>query len=245
MVTVFGFRPPGKRALERPRCGGGACAVSVVWTRYGRPSYDALRAAIAELKRHDPLTPVTVLVPTQLCGVVARRALAAGVAGRTGIAGLSVLTVDRLAEQLAAPALTASGRRPATDAVLAAAWRRVLAEDAGVFAPVADHPATVRALVMAHRELREVDADGLDAIVSSGEAVAAGIVRLHRRVVELLNTDWYDVTDLRRVAAAAVAHQEELGTVVVFQPQDLAAGAGALLTALASARVIAAVGGDR
>jgi len=56
---------------------------------------------------------VSVLVPTHLCGVIARRILAQGVAGRPGVAGLSVLTVDRLAELIAAPALTglADGRR--------------------------------------------------------------------------------------------------------------------------------------
>jgi ATP-dependent helicase/nuclease subunit B len=41
-----------------------------------------------------------------LCGVIARRVLAGGVGGWPGVAGLSVLTVDRLAELIAAAALT-------------------------------------------------------------------------------------------------------------------------------------------
>src|ERR1019366_5762038 len=101
----------------------------VVWTSYGAPAHDALGLAVAEAKDGDPLAPVSVLVPANLCGVAARRVLARGVAGRGGVAGLSVLTVDRLAERIAAPALTGAGRRPATNAVLAAAWRRALAED--------------------------------------------------------------------------------------------------------------------
>ena len=162
----------------------------VVWTGYGAAAYEALRGVVGDVKGGDPLAPVSVLVPTNLCGVIARRVLARGVAGRAGVAGLSVLTVDRLAELIAAPALTGAGRRPATSPVVAAAWRRPLAEGAGVFEPVAEHPATVQALAAAHRELREVDEVALDAIAGCGESVASDLVRLHRRVTGLLAADW-------------------------------------------------------
>ena len=59
-------------------------------------------------------------MPTYLCGVIARRVLARGVRGRAGVAGLSVLTVDRLAELIAAAALKGAGRRPTTSTVVAA-----------------------------------------------------------------------------------------------------------------------------
>jgi ATP-dependent helicase/nuclease subunit B len=223
----------------------------MTWTRYGAAAYAALRTNVAAVKRDDPLAPVTVLVPSHLCGVVARRALAHGVGGRAGVAGLSVLTVDRLAERIAAPALVGSGRRPATGPVLAAAWRRALGEDAGVFGPVAAHRATVRALVGAHRELREVDPAALDAIAASGAAIAADLVRLHRRVVAVLGADWYDTVDLRRAATAALRAEpergREIGAVVLFLPQDLPPGAVALLGELAGAgdvRVLAALTGD-
>jgi len=195
----------------------------VVWTGYGAAAYEALRGVVGEVKGDDPLAPVSVLVPTHLCGVIARRVLAWGVGGRAGVAGLSVLTVDRLAELIAAPALTGAGRRPATNPVVAAAWRRALAESAGPFAPVAAHPATVQALAAAHRELREVDQAALDAIAGCGEPVATDLVRLHRRVTGLLAADWYDTTDLRR-AAASVLHgqpRDRRGRVVP------AAGTGA------------------
>lgn len=209
----------------------------VVWTRYGAEAYDALRASVAEAKRGDPLFPVTVLVPTQLCGVVARRALAQGVGDCGGVAGLSVLTVDRLAERIAAPALVGLGRRPATGPVLAAAWRRVLGEEPGVFGPVAGHRSTVRALVEAHRELREVDAAALVAIAGSGEPIAADLVRLNRRVAALTAVDWYDITDLRRTATATLTAEPvragEIGAVVLFLPQDLPPGAVALVQKLA------------
>ena len=196
--------------------------MSTVWTGYGRPAYAELRLAVAGRKHADPLAPVTVIVPTNLVGVLVRRALARGFGG---IAGLDVLTVDRLAERIAAPALVGSGRRPATEPVVAAAWRRALAADPGVFEPVAGHPATVRALARAHRELREVDDPGLDAIAAGG-AIAEDLVRLHRRVIALLRHDWYDTFDLRRTAAG---HAEVRGDVVVFLPQDLPASATDLL----------------
>jgi hypothetical protein len=130
--------------------------------------------------------------------------------------------------------------------VLAAAWRRVLAEDAGVFTPVASHPATVRALVAAHRELREVDDAALEAIARSGGPVAAGLVGLHRRVVALLAGSWYDVTDLR-VAAAAAPALADLGVVVLFLPQDLPPSATrlvAVLTQQSGLQVVAGLTGD-
>lgn len=199
--------------------------MSTVWTGYGRPAYGELRLAVADRKQADPLAPVTVIVPTNLVGVLVRRALARGFGG---IAGLDVLTVDRLAERIAAPALVGSGRRPATEPVVAAAWRRALAGEPGVFEPVAGHPTTVRALARAHGELREVDDAGLDAVAAGG-AIAEDLVRRHRRVIALLRPDWYDTYDLRRTAAD---HAEVHGEVVVFLPQDLPASATTLLEQL-------------
>ena len=208
----------------------------VVWTGYGGLAYEALRQVVGEVKTGDPLAPVSVLVPSNLCGVIARRVLASGVAGRPGVAGLSVLTVDRLAERVAAPALTGAGRRPATSPVVAAAWRRALAEGAGVFGPVAAHPATVQALAASYRELREVDEAALDGIAGCGEPVAADLVRLHRRVTGLLAGEWYDPTDLRRAAAAVLRGEphrgREMGVTVVFLPQELPPSAAAMLREL-------------
>ncbi|MDT4995534.1 MAG: ATP-dependent helicase/nuclease subunit [Actinoplanes sp.] len=161
----------------------------------GAPAYEALHTVLSGLKCNDPLRTVTILVPNQKFGVAVRRFLARGIDGRAGVAGLSVLTVDRLAEQVATPTLVGSGRRPATDAVIAAAWRRALDEEPGSFALVATHPATVRALAAAHRELQEIDDAAHDAIAQCGNPVTADLVRLHRRVVQVLAGSWYDVTD--------------------------------------------------
>ena len=48
----------------------------VVASRYGRAALDALRSAVRAAKASDPMAPVTVLLPNNLAGVVARRHLA-------------------------------------------------------------------------------------------------------------------------------------------------------------------------
>lgn len=94
----------------------------VIWTRYGRDAHFAPRKVVSDAKQTDPLAPVTALVPADLCGVIVRRTLRAGVAGQAGVAGLSVIKADWLAERMAAPSLVGSGRRPTIGLVLAVAW---------------------------------------------------------------------------------------------------------------------------
>lgn len=93
----------------------------VVTTAYGASALAALGEVVGAAKRADPMAPVTVIVPTNLAGIAARRHLAQGVNGLSGIAGIEVSTLARLAERFAAPAL--AHRRPTTGVVLAAAWR--------------------------------------------------------------------------------------------------------------------------
>src|SRR3954462_7782384 len=117
----------------------------VQWVRYGREGAEALRAAIAAAKGGEPLTPVTVVVPSNHVGVAARRLLSSGVLGPvcgrgTGLGAVTFVTPYRLAGLLGGPGWGASGRRPVSTPVIAAALRAALAEDPGVFGPVAAHP---------------------------------------------------------------------------------------------------------
>jgi RecB family exonuclease len=208
----------------------------VITAGYGAAALDALGAAVAEAKQHDAMTPVTVLVPNNLAGIVARRYLAAGVGGSGGIAALDVTTLPRLAERIATPLL--APRRPATRPVVAAAWRAVLAEDPLVFRDIAAHPATVRALVAAHTELRDIGA-AARAGVQGASTVAGDLVTLHERVVDRLRTDWYDSTDVLTMAAQ---HAPSAGHVVLYLPQDMTQaeiGFAAALAAHADLVVIA------
>ncbi len=225
--------------------------MSVVWTRYGPRAGRVLREQVAAAKRDDPMAPVTVLAPTDIAGVQARRLLARGLdRDRPGVAGLSVRTLDRLAELVAAPTLVAAGRRPVTTPVLASAWRRELAADPRAFGDVALHPATVHAVVEAHRRLRDVPADRLDAVAATS-TLTADLVALHRQVTRRLAGHWYDTTDLRAVATDLVGaeprHAARAGAVLLYLPQDLPLASAAFAAALAthtSVTVIAGLTGD-
>ena len=96
----------------------------------------ALAAAITDAKGPDPLAPVTVSVPTNTCGVMTRRAL-----GRQGgIAGVDMVTLNRLAELIAGPTLAAAGRSPMSNPVIDLTIASLLADDTGPFGAVASHP---------------------------------------------------------------------------------------------------------
>lgn len=216
----------------------------VIRTPYGRPAIDRLRSVVSEVKRDDPMAPVTVLVPNNLAGIVARRHLAHGLEdGRGAVAGLYVTTLPRLAEQLVAHRL--HPRRPATGPVVAAAWRAQLDRDAGRCERVKQHPATVRALASAHRELRDVSPDALQR-VRGVNGLSDDLVRLHAAVTEGLARDWYDVPGLLHAATALVTETpsslDHLGTFVLYLPQSLTqaeAAFGRSLLAGAEVRVIA------
>jgi RecB family exonuclease len=214
----------------------------VVATAYGRPALVALRHAIAAAKRGDPLAPVTVIVPANHVGVTARRALAGGslgpvTDGGAGVAAVTFLTVYRLAELLGAARLAALRRRPVSTPVLAAALRKALRRDPGLFAPVAEHPATEAALVAAFGELSDVSDPGLEALAGAGRR-AGDVVRLCKEARALLSEGWYDEADLTDAAVEAVRSEparaaRELGHVVVHLPQDLLQRQARLVTALA------------
>jgi hypothetical protein len=204
---------------------------------YGLPAMALLAEQVDALKGGDPLAAVTVVVPSNYAAVAARRFLAARPGG---VANVSFLTLHRLAEQLGRNRLAAAERLPVSMPVIAAAVRAVLAEAPGVFAAVADHPATERALVAAHRELRAVPADALDTVAACSPR-AGDVVRIHRTVAEHLAGDWYDEHDLL-VAATEVAAPE--GAVIVHLLHELSPAGADFLRALEPQHVNVPVTGD-
>lgn len=209
--------------------------------RYGRPAAEALRSRIAAAKSGDPLSPVTIVVPSNHVGVATRRLLASGELGPLsshghGIAAASFLTVYRLADLLGAARLAGKGRRPVSTPVIAAALRAALEEDPGIFAPVAGHPATEAALVDAYRELREVSEPALRRLASMSQR-AKDVVRLHQAARDRLVVQFYDEEDLVGAAAELLAADEKtrdnLGTVIVFLPQRLSLHGADLIARIA------------
>ena len=229
--------------------------VRVEWVSYGRPAAEALRAAIAAAKRDDPLCEVTVVVPSNHVGVAVRRLLAAGglgpVASRgLGIAAVNFQTVYRLAELLGAARLAGDGRRPVSTPIIAAALRTALDADPGIFAPVAEHPATEMALVQAYRELRDVT-PGARERLSAASARARDVVRLHSLARGYLEPNFSDEEDLVGAAleelGSGAGATAALGTVVVYLPQRLSLHGAALLAALGErgeVKVLAGLTGD-
>src|SRR5437763_3780857 len=221
----------------------------VDWVAYGPGAYEALLAAVAAGKAGDPLAPVTVVVPSNHVGVAARRLLASGTLGPVcergrGLAATTFVTPFRLAELLGAPALAAAGRRPVSTPVIAAAIRAALAEQPGLFKPVASHPATESALVASYRELRELSDSALDSVAKAGPR-AADVVRIHRAARRQLESAWYDEQDLmvaaaERVTAGLVA---DVGAVIVHLPQQLSRHAALLLRAVAGAGDVVVIAG--
>ncbi len=226
-------------------------ANDVTYTAYGRGALDALREVVARAKRDDPMAPVTVLVPNNIAAIVARRFLAQGLSPqRQGIAAIRFATLRHLAEQLAGPVMAGGGRRPATSALTATAVRSCLDDSPGSFARVAEHPATARALASSYRALRDVDPAVLTTLAGTS-ALTADVVRFHLATRERLIDLHYDTTDLLHTAAHlvrdAAAAGDELGTLVLYLPQDLDRAETRLLRSLARSagapHVIAALTG--
>ena len=145
-----------------------------------------LATAIDRAKAGDRLAPVTVVVPTNVAGVMARRGLGRG----AGILGVDMVTLNRLAELLAGPALAHAKRRPVSTPLLDLTIRRVLDEAPGSYEPVAHHPSTVVALRELHQELRLAGDDHLEQLAHSRRGREA--VRVSRAVTRILQRQWYD-----------------------------------------------------
>ncbi len=188
---------------------------------YGRAALAELNRLVRAAKKGDPLAPVTVLVPTNGVGVAARRWLASE---PPGVANVSFTTAHRLAESFGAPTLAARGRRPVSPPIVLAALRHELAIDAGILAPVGNHPATQEALLRVDRELTGMTSAGLQRL-SAQSRRAADVVRLHRATRARLAAKWYDEADLLDAATQHLASLPRLdrtfGPLILFLPQRL------------------------
>ena len=92
-------------------------------------------------------------------------------------------------------------------------------------------------LVAAHRELSDCSEASLLTLERAGRR-AADVVAVHRAVRDRLAADWYDEVDLMHAATAAVeagaSVLDDVGTVVLHLPQDLAPAPAQLVRTLAT-----------
>jgi RecB family exonuclease len=224
--------------------GVGADGASVQGVGYGRPALDALAAAVRAAQAEDPLAPVTVVVPSNTAGLVARRAL--GRAG--GIANVAFVTPFQLAEQIGGVGAARAGHRPLTTAALGAAVRAQLADDPGPFRPVADHEATEAAVVAAYAELSRARPETRARVAAEGgrwvEALLAQLEAVQARLAGFTDED-----GLARAARAALVHgvPPSVGALVVYLPQPLPPALADLLGdlhRLTPARVVVGLTGE-
>jgi ATP-dependent helicase/nuclease subunit B len=211
----------------------------VRWCPYGAPAVDALGEEIDRIKGDDPLRPATVVVDRGPVGLALRRSLAARSpkSGRCGVANVAFTTLGSLADGLAAPGLVAQGRLPLTDTVRRAAVRAVLLSSPGWLGAAGDHPSTVEAVVATCRELRSVEASGLDALEAGSER-GRSMVELFRAVRRSTRA-WYDEVDVLDAAAEAVAGAGDdvisrLGSPIFYLPRTLEPAALHLVRAMTS-----------
>ncbi|HUF99263.1 MAG TPA: PD-(D/E)XK nuclease family protein [Ilumatobacter sp.] len=205
---------------------------------------ESLGESVRQIKGESPLTPITVVVPTNATGVTARRYLGA----HGGVAAVDMLTLYRVAEVLGGPVLAAAKRQPVSTPVIDLAVQAVLRERPGAFEAVAEHPSTVVALRDLHREIRQAGPDAPRKLAESSKR-GREAANISTQVTDRLR-DWYDEGDLI-VAAANVAITQplpaQLQRIVVFLPHALKGGELALVQALsqqAQIEVVVASTGD-
>lgn len=232
--------------MDLPPAAGPAPVVRTV--AYGRPATEALAAAIEEAKTGHPLDPVTVLVASNVAGLSVRRLIGGGTVGGGGLANVSFLTPLRLAELLAADALPGL---PITNAVLAAAARRVLRHRPAPFAAVAEHHASEAAVVALYAELSRLRPETLDRLGHHDEHTGA-LVGIFRAMQRELGDRFYDEDERARAAADrlhtdAAGARALLGRLVWFLPERLTPAQVAVVAAtlaLVPSTVVVGLCGD-
>lgn len=205
---------------------------------------DALADAVAVAKGDDPLAPVTVVVPTNTCGVMTRRALGR----RRGVVGVDMVTLNRLAELIAGPTLAAAGRPPMSTPVIDLTIADVLARDPGPFGAVATHPSTVVAVRELHAELRLADPDAV-ARLRDESLRGRQAVRVSDAVTAALQAAWYDEADLYATATRSVDQgvPDRLRSLVLYLPVELSGRAIGFVRALGErieVRLVSQLTGD-
>ncbi len=187
-----------------------------------------LARAVAGAKHGAPLTPVTIIVPTNAVGVTARRWLGA----HGGVAAIELVTPSRLAERIVGAGLAAQGRRPVSTPMIDITVRGVLRDVPGVYAAVADHPSTITSLRDLYREVRFAGPAALERLAGASTR-GREAARVLTEVAARLTNDWYDEADLFAAAIERLSEQRTTAPTVVFLPRPEVGWPSELLRTLA------------
>jgi len=194
------------------------------------PDVFAALESIAAARRDDPLSPVTVIVPSHAAGLQLRRRLAE----LTPFAGVRFEMLARVAEIMAAGHLAAAGRAPLARPIGDYMAEQVARESRGTLARVGDLPGYGRALRRIFRRLRRGGMKRAAEAGLMGSPQAAEILRLYDRFREA-TAKFYDDEDLLEEAASLVrsgrAGTSDLGIIYVVPPVGRTAGEADMLAA--------------
>ena len=235
-------------------------------TRYGSPAAVALRDAIAGCRQGALLKPITIIMPSVAMGMPVLQEIArlepemsAGSssyvptrgsdAQTRGVFGVRHWTATGLAEHILNFCEPAQ-RRPRNDRVAAAALRQI--DDFGVFQRVRHHHATEQVLVSTLKELERLSAEDLEKLGDLPSQRARDLLRLELAVREVLGDNWLSNSQMMQMAAEAAREslalsssrlRLELGSVIVFLPQQISRAENELLQLCRPKAVIIALTG--
>ncbi|MGM0930084.1 MAG: PD-(D/E)XK nuclease family protein [Actinomycetota bacterium] len=184
-----------------------------------------LAAMVGAVQADNPFTPVTVVVPSHASGLDVAHYLARTLNDGRGSVSVRTFTLRDLALELAAAGNLADGRTLLAPMLREGAISSVLAGDPGLFAAVADQPATARAIARTAMMLDAVDEPGdikLPALV--GE-----VLRVHRKAAAALTTSWLTGNEMFALAQQSLLDPEtvrRLGEVIGFMlaPEESPSG---------------------
>lgn len=168
-------------------------------------TFRELAHAVERVKTGSPLEKVTIVVPSPGAVRDAMRDLARN----GGLANTQVLTVEHAVASLAGPAL--APRVPLDYPLLEASVQKVLTDEPGVFADVADQPITSQAIAGASLAL----AGHANPKATNPARLVSDMLRVHRLATNAHTSTYYLPHEAYAVAKERL---DELGTIIVFQP---------------------------
>ena len=211
-------------------------ALAVSAHTYGLEAQAALIEAIDRCKtvegNHDPLAPVTVVVPSPLAGYQIRRSL-----GRRlgGIVNVQVRPLVALLELIGSTSLANAGRRPLPDVRQHEAIREVAESGPPIFGDVPIEGGVLRTLTQRFSEFDDCDSAQLQTIAGQGGIPAYLVDRYEAYLSQ--TKGFYTRRDLAVAATEALRQRpnllRDIGSVIVYLPADLTAASQQFLRSLA------------
>jgi len=210
---------------------------------YGAPAQQRLGQLIASAKGSDPLSPVTVVVPSPHAGLSLRRSLAK----QSGLVNVRFMPLARLAEFLGVSGMAHQGKTPLSPVLKLAAVRHFAAEMAvkEPLGAVAVHAPLHSYLANIFNDLSVLPEADL-AKLENSNPVTQQVVEWYRLYRSLLGNR-YTREDLTRAASAAVATGEaasvlhDMGFMIFYLPADLSPAESSLVSVLGQNGLCAAI----